>query len=118
MYLTFYPVGAVNFMKKQGLSGKIATKFEWGEYLIWELYPRSLVAFDGRYETVYPPEVEEKFFEFLDARPRWGDFLEDYPPDLILLDKRMKIVELIGKEPHWRQIYADAGCVLFIADKK
>jgi len=47
----------------------------------------------------------------------WREFLEDYPPDLILLDKRMKIVELIGKEPQWRQIYADAGCVLFMADK-
>jgi hypothetical protein len=114
----FYPAGAVNFMKQQGLSGKILTKFEWGEYLIWELHPGSLIAFDGRYETVYPPEVEDKFFEFSEARPRWRGFLEDYPPDLILLDKRMKIVELIGKEPPWRQIYADAGCVLFMADKK
>jgi hypothetical protein len=25
---------------------------------------------------------------------------------------------LIGKDPQWRQIYADAGCVLFAADKK
>lgn len=114
----FYPVGAVNFIKKQGLSGKIVTKFEWGEYLIWELYPRSLVAFDGRYETVYPWEVEEKFIEFIDAHPRWRVFLEDYPPDLILLDKRMEIVELIGKETHWRQIYEDDSCVLFAGDKK
>jgi hypothetical protein len=30
----------------------------------------------------------------------------------------MKVVELIGKDPQWRQIYADAGCVLFMADKK
>jgi hypothetical protein len=117
-YSLFYPAGAVNFMKKQGLAGKILTKFEWGEYLIWELHPGSLIAFDGRYETVYPPEVEEKYFEFNKALPRWREFLEDYPPDLILLDKRMKIVELIGKDPQWRLIYADADCVLFAADKK
>jgi hypothetical protein len=30
----------------------------------------------------------------------------------------MKVVELIRKEPHWRQIYEDAGCVLFAADKQ
>ncbi len=111
-------MGAVNFINKQGLSGKILTTFEWGEYLIWELFPRSLVAFDGRYETVYPPEIEEKYFEFIAAGPRWQEFLKDYPPDLILLDKRMKIAELIGKDPQWRQIYADAGCVLFRADKQ
>jgi hypothetical protein len=118
LHFSYYPVGAVNFIKKEALSGKILTNFEWGEYLIWELFPRSLVAFDGRYETVYPREVEEKFCEFIDARPRWREFLKDYPPDLILLDKRMKIAELIGKEPQWRQIYADAGCVLFMANKK
>jgi hypothetical protein len=117
-YARFYPVGAVNFMKKQGLSGKILTKFEWGEYLIWELYPPSLVGFDGRYETVYPPEVEENFLEFIDARPQWRQVLEKYPPDLILLDKRMKIAKLIEKELQWRQIYIDAGCVLFMVDKK
>lgn len=85
----------MNFIKKQDLSGKILTVFQWGEYLIWELYPRGLVAFDGRYETVYPPEVEDKFFKFNYARPQWRQFLEDYPTDLILLDKKTKIAELI-----------------------
>ena len=118
MYASFYPVGAVNFMKRQGLSGKILTTFEWGQYLIWELYPPSLVAYDGREETVYLPEVEENFLEFIDARPQWRQVLENYPPDLILLDKRMKIAKLIEKEPQWRQIYVDAGCVLFMVDKK
>jgi len=114
----FYPVGAVNFIKKQGLDGKILTVFHWGEYLIWELYPRCRVAFDGRYETVYPQEVEDKFFSFTTSRPQWREFLEDYPPDLILLNKKTKIVELLGKEPHWREIYADDYCVLFMAGKK
>lgn len=114
----FYPVGAVNFIKKQDLSGKILTAFGWGEYLIWELYPRCLVAFDGRYETVYPPEIEDKFFTFNYARPQWREFLKVYPPDLILLDKRTKIAALITKEPQWRQIYADKYCVLFMAEEK
>jgi hypothetical protein len=116
--ILFYPLGAVNFVKKQGFSGKILTVFRWGEYLIWELYPRCLVAFDGRYETVYPREVEEKFSKFNYAHPGWRQFLEDYPPDLILLDKRAKIAALIQKEPRWRQIYSDRYCVLFMARKK
>jgi hypothetical protein len=111
----FYPVGAVNFIEKQGLSGKILSKFEWGEYLIWKLYPRCLVAFDGRYETVYPREVDQQYDALIYARPQWRLFLKTYPPDLILLDKRMPIVNLIRQEPHWRQIYADSGCVLFLA---
>jgi hypothetical protein len=108
----FYPVKAVNFIKTQGFSGNILSKFEWGEYLIWELYPRCQVGFDGRYETVYPPELEGKYFDFLNATPQWREFLKDYPPQLILLDKRMAIAQILQKEPQWRQVYADLNCVL------
>lgn len=108
----FYPVNAVNFIKSQGLSGNILSKFEWGEYLIWELYPRCQVGYDGRYETVYPPELEGKYFNFLNALPQWREFLKDYPPQLILLDKRMEIAQIMQREPQWRQVYADSNCVL------
>jgi hypothetical protein len=110
-----YPVTAVNLFKKLHLSGKILTKFVWGEYLIWELYPQCRVTLDGRYETVYPREVLEDYAKFYYARPQWRQFLQDYPPDMILLDKRMAVAGLIGKDPHWREVYADAGCVLFTA---
>jgi hypothetical protein len=111
----FYPVKAVNFIKTHGLSGNILSKFEWGEYLIWELYPRCQVGFDGRYETVYSSELEEKYFDFLNARPQWREFLKDYPTQLILLDKRMEIAQIMRTEPQWRQVYEDSHCVLLEA---
>jgi hypothetical protein len=116
-YSLYYPVSAVNFINKQHLSGKILTEFGWGEYLIWELYPKCLVAFDGRYETVYPLEFSKRYVEFYYARPKWKNFLEDYSPDLILLDKKSKVTKLIKKESQWRPIYSDSGCVLFMACK-
>lgn len=48
-----YPVGAVEFLKENHLSGKILNEFNWGEYLIWVLYPSCQVAMGGRYETIY-----------------------------------------------------------------
>ncbi|MDI6813646.1 MAG: hypothetical protein QME75_15915 [Deltaproteobacteria bacterium] len=108
-----FPMDAVNYIKENGLSGKVVTRFAWGEYLIWELYPHCLVAFDGRYETVYPEEVDQKYDEFHFARPKWRQFLESYPPDLILLDPNQEIAGLITKEPGWQKIYEDSGSVLF-----
>ena len=108
-----YPVAAVDLIKKQGLSGKILTQFVWGEYLIWKLYPQDLVGMDGRYETVYPPKVQKAYFEFHYGDPQWRQFLRDYPPDLILLDKSMAVVDLIRKEPGWREIYSDSRSILF-----
>jgi hypothetical protein len=111
----YYPRQAVNLVKKLGISGKILTQFVWGEYLIWELFPRCLVALDGRYETVYSPEIAENYFDFYYARPGWRQFLRDYPPNLILMDRSMEIVGLLRREPHWRQVYEDDRSVLFLA---
>jgi hypothetical protein len=114
----YYPVGAVKFIKEEGLSGNILAKFEYGEYLIWELYPKCLVAIDGRYETVYPPEVAEKYFNFQSGSSNWRQFLEDYPPDFLLLEKTDKIMKLVQRESGWRPIFSDTCFVLFKASRK
>jgi hypothetical protein len=109
-----YPTGAVAYIKAQRLSGKMLTEFNWGEYLIWSLYPQCRVSLDGRFEAVYSSTVYQEYFDFLYARPQWRQFLEKYPPDLILIDRRNKIYTLIKAEPAWRQVYQDAGSALFV----
>jgi hypothetical protein len=112
-YEIYYPVGAINYLQQRHLSGKLLVFFNWGEYCLWKLYPQCHVAIDGRYETVYPPSLNKEYFDFLDARKNWRDFLKDYPPDMILIDLRSKLYALLSRDPQWRQVYADSGCVLF-----
>jgi hypothetical protein len=38
-FMTYYPLGAVDYIKEHSLAGNILTEFHWGEYLIWDLYP-------------------------------------------------------------------------------
>ncbi|MBW1991119.1 MAG: hypothetical protein JRI59_03140 [Deltaproteobacteria bacterium] len=108
-----FPEKAVDFIRRHDLKGNLLSEFGWGEYLIWNLYPRCRVAFDGRYETVYPEEVEQKYWQFYYAGPQWRSFLESYPPDLILVRPQTKIARLLEKDPEWVKIYEDRGCVLF-----
>jgi hypothetical protein len=109
----YYPVGAVDYIQQHRLSGKLLVHFNWGEYCLWKLYLQCRVAIDGRYETVYPERVHKAYFDFLRARPGWRNFLEHYPPDLILIELRSKLYALLSGDPEWRQVYADPGCVLF-----
>ena len=71
----YYPTGAVAYIQAHGLSGKMLTDFNWGEYLIWTLAPQCRVSLDGRFETVYPREVYREYFDFIYARPQWRQFL-------------------------------------------
>lgn len=109
----YYPVGAIDFIEQRQLSGKLLVHFNWGEYCLWRLYPRCLVAIDGRYETVYPESLHKEYFDFLMARKDWRNFLKHYPPDLILIEIRSRVYGLLSGDPDWRQVYADPGCALF-----
>ncbi len=115
---SYFPLGGLDRIKAQGLQGKLLTEFAWGEYLIWELYPRCLVGLDGRYETVYSNELSQKYFDFINAREGWRHFLTAYPPDLILIDSRRKLCTLLRQAPSWRQIYGDSGCALFVRENQ
>jgi hypothetical protein len=108
----YYPVGAVDYIRRQRLAGKLLLGFNWGEYALWSLYPDCRVALDGRYETVYPDEVCEAYWKFINGRPGWRGFLERYPPDMVLVDIRAPIYSLLLNEGTWRQVYADPGCAL------
>ncbi len=109
----YYPAGAIGYLEQYNLSGKLLVHFNWGEYCLWRLYPRCLVAIDGRYETVYPESLCKEYFDFLMGREGWRNFLEHYPPDLILIDIRFRVYGLLSRDQKWRQVYADPGCVLF-----
>lgn len=110
----YYPVGAVEYITSRHLSGNLLTEFGWGEYLIWNLFPQCKVALDGRYETVYSEKLANQYFDFMDGGKDWRQFLEKYPVEMVLINRKRKIYLLMQVEKHWRQVYLDQGCALFI----
>jgi hypothetical protein len=110
----YYPVGAIGYIKEHNLPGKLLGEYGWGTYLSWALYPQCKVAIDPRYETVYPEEVSRKYFDFINARTNYHQFLHDYPPDMILIRPFLPIYELIRQEKDWQEIYKDSGSALFV----
>jgi hypothetical protein len=109
-----YPVEAINYIKRNQLSGDLLVNFAWGEYAIWNLYPKCRVALDGRYETVYSDAIAKLYFDFLYGHDNWRDFLIRYPPAMILIIPQGSTYNRLLKEPNWDLAYRDAGCALFL----
>lgn len=110
----YYPLGAIDYIREHDLTGNILCEFDWGEYIIWNLYPKCRVGMDGRYESVYPDRISREYFEFLFGQDDWSRFLENYPHDMILIKSNEKTHSLLQGEKNWKQLYADDGCVLFV----
>jgi hypothetical protein len=110
----YYPVGAVEVIKKNNLKGNILPYFDWGEYLLWTLYPDCKVGMDGRYETVYGDEVCRDYFDFIFARENWRNILNKYPHHMVLVQSESKICSLLANDPNWSLAYAGEGSALFL----
>ena len=108
----YYPQGAVDFIEAASLKGNLLPRFEWGEYLIWRLYPQIRVGMDGRYETVYSGGLCREYFDFLYGRPGWREFLTRYPHDLILINPEAPVAAHLREQPGWKVIYRDTGSLL------
>jgi hypothetical protein len=113
-----YPVAAVEFIRTRHLSGNILNEFNWGEYLIWSLYPAVKVAMDGRYETVYRDEVYRLYVQFIQAKPGWREFLQKFPRTSYWWPPPPEVYPLLVSAPDWRQVYRDAGAALFQPQKE
>lgn len=114
----YYPVGAVEYMKTHNLTGNVLSEFAWGQFIFWTFYPDSRVAMDGRYETVYPKDLCEEYFDFIKGRDNWRTFLNKYPHEIIVIRSNSKTRKLLQNEPGWREEYSDATSVLLLKEKE
>lgn len=113
----YYPVGAVSYLRQTGFEGNVMTPYNVGAYVSWMLYPRVLVSLDSRYEVAYPTDQVEELETFYLASPGWEGTLDRYPPDAILAPVLSPVSQLLNNEPYrleWREVYRDAGHMLFI----
>lgn len=108
-----HPRGAVNFILKNNLKGRILNDLNHGSWFIWELrYP---VFIDGRLEV-----MKEKFFEKYCKSFSEGGILkliEEYKPDMIIFDYSYPEALFWDRDlksnPLWRIIYWDDKSVIF-----
>jgi hypothetical protein len=108
-----FPVLAVN-----GNSGRLAspgarvlTSDQWGDYLIYRLYPRTRVFFDGR-SDFYGEAIGDDYRELLAAGRGSRDLMERYGFTAALLPLDWPLGQILERDPDWQVVYRDRQAVL------
>ena len=109
-----YPVESVELIKSSKFQGNMITNFNWGEYIIYSLYPEIKVSFDGRYETVYPEEIVKENLIFINAKEGWKDILNRYNPNIVLLSKYDPVLKPMYYNSGWPLIFKNDEEFMFI----
>jgi hypothetical protein len=101
-----YPLGAVDFLRKNDLRGRLLCFFDWGELAIFEL-PACPPSIDGRLDTCYSRELIAAHWKFYNGEPFDQKVLNPDDADLALLPANLVGTVELAKRPGWRAVYYD-----------
>jgi hypothetical protein len=111
-----FPVAAVakcaDVIAPAGVSARrVLTTDQWGDYLIYRLYPRCRVFVDGR-SDFYGPGVGRQYLDLLNAAPNWEKTLKANGFNVALLPIEWPLAQLMEGHPDWQLRYRDGQAIL------
>ena len=115
-YTPGMPLRALQFLKNSHVESRLFTDYGWAQCAIWHLHPRTKIAFDGRYRTVYSQELEKLFIEFQFGEGNVGEgngFLAHTGTDTVLIPCQSNLVGDMESLPGWSRVYQDEQALIF-----
>jgi len=111
-----YPVSAVDYLKRQGLESRgLFADDEWGDYLIYRLYPGVKVFVDGRVDF-YGSAFTENWINAVGGKYDWEEKLfRRYRIHTILLSVNNSLTSTLKESGRWRVVYDDGVAIVFRA---
>ena len=111
-----YPAAAIETLRRDP-SARIFTYDQWGDYLIYRLYPRTKVFVDGR-SDFYGDDFEEQCREVLSVKYDWEKTLNGFGVDTILLPPSAPLAGALKESSRWRVVYDDGVALVFRSAQK
>ena len=108
-----YPAKALDVLRARPDS-RIFADDEWGDYLVYQLYPGQKVFIDGR-DDFYGQDFEQKYVDLLNVKFDWEQYLRKHRIDTVLLSTTSALAGAIKESRNWRVIYDDTVAVVFLA---
>jgi hypothetical protein len=91
---------------------RVLSTDQWGDYLIYHLYPRQRVFIDGR-SDFYGEALGNDYLALMSPDHRWSTLLDRHGFDLILIPLKWPLSEILKLSPSWTVIADDGDAILF-----
>lgn len=109
------PVAAVEFLKKERISGNMFDNDEFGDYIIYAAWPEYRVFFDGR-SDMYGTERMKEYFSVINFEPGWEQVIEKYRIDWFIIGANSALSRYLRAGSGWKLIYADRVAHVFVKE--
>ena len=111
-----FPEGAVAFLERNHLDGRMFNTYHFGGYLMWRRWPDNLVMIDGRYDAIlFDEALLERYFEAYQSRAAFDRLTTTYGIEILLLDATTLVrMKHINEHPGWARVYWDPLAEVFL----
>ena len=106
-----FPVNVIPVLEQHGM-GRVFTRDQWADYLIYRMYPSMQVYFDGR-SDFYGNDFVNEYSKVMAASTGWDKVLDRYAVDRALLPVDEALAAVMKATPGWRVVYDDHKAILF-----
>ena len=107
------PVMAVEFLKKEHITGNMFNDDEFGDYIIYAAWPEYKVFFDGR-SDMYGEERMKEYFKVMGIGQGWDKVLTKYNINWIIYNANSPLSNFLIESNGWKLIYADEVANIFV----
>jgi hypothetical protein len=111
-----FPAGAIDTLR-QDPAARIFAQDQWGDYLIYRLYPNTRVFIDGR-SDFYGPDFGKKYLDVMAVNYAWEKTLGGFGIDTILLPTTAPLAGALKESAHWHVVYDDGVSLVFRSARK
>jgi hypothetical protein len=106
-----FPAGALPVLT-QTATHRIWAQDQWGDYLIYRLYPGTKVFIDGR-SDFYGDKFGESYLSTLDVQVGWNKPFDRYGIDTIVVAPTLALSSALKVSRDWKVVYDDHVAVVF-----
>ncbi len=109
------PVAAVEFLRKERISGNMFDNDEFGDYIIYAAWPEYRVFFDGR-SDMYGTERMKEYFRIAGFESGWERVIEKYRIDWFIIEAASPLSRYLAAVGGWKLVYADRVAHIVVKD--
>ena len=107
----YLPVGAVEYLQAQPLTGHIFNSYNWGGYLMFAL-PDTPVFVDGRTD-LYGDAFLTNYLQTAIGGEGWRDTFAQYDIQTVVVERDSGLARQLRGEAGWKEVYSDDMAAIF-----
>jgi hypothetical protein len=108
-----FPVAAVEFLKREPITGNMFNNDEFGDYIIFTAWPAYRVYIDGR-SDMYGEKYGGDYLKIADVQPGWKEILKKYGVSWVIFNTQSPLTAALHDQIDWQAIYSDSVATIFV----